>query len=273
MKIYPICVLIGASTIFLAGCISSSHKAKSESTIQPSPSSRVHIMADYVAAEKIISSRYKAQVGKKVMEPSFSPTQLQPSYCSATCDMFVPRQAVVHLKIPKVTTGTVVNSGRGATTRVDVTALSGGFESGTFNTIELQNINKLEFVPQSSSIPLKSNSQVLFNQVRDWQIVDRPKTMPLYRSQDAMLKSVTSAAKPLQAIIKEELRTGSLNQARILGRTEQMLKGKPHDVLSIVGLAPGITYHFRVVNTSISVTETISVEQCNIPVCPADFVQ
>lgn len=273
MKTYHRFSLIGGSMIVLAVLLSFGQKAYSESAIKAATSSRVHILADYVTAEKIISKRYKAQVGKKTIEPSFNQSELQPSYYIATCDMFVPRQAVVYLKIPQVATIVVPGVERKATTRVDVTALTDGFESGSFNTVELQNVNKLEFLPQSSSIPLKVNSQVLFNQVRNWQIVDRPETMPIYRSQDVMLKSVPSMAMPLQAIVKEELRTGSLNQARILGRTKQMLKGKPYDVISIVGLAPGMTYQFRVVNKALSTAKTISIEQGHIPVCPADFVQ
>ncbi len=273
MKIYRLFLLIGGSIIFLAGGLSFGQKANSESAIKVTTSSRVHILADYVAAGEIISKTYKAQVGKKTIEPSFNQSELQPSYYTATCDMFVPRQAIVHLKIPQVATIVVQGAERKATTRVDVTVLTDGFDSGSFNTVELQNVNKLEFLPQSSSVPLKINSQVLFNQVRNWQIVDRPETMPIYRSQDVMLKSVPSMAKPLQAIIKEELRTGSLNQARILGRTEHMLKGKPHDVISIVGLAPGMTYQFRVVNKALATAKTLSIEQGHIPVCPADFVQ
>ena len=273
MNISRIFLLIGGCTIFLAGFLPFSQKAISESAIKATTTSRTHILADYVAVEEIISKTYKTQVGKKIIEPSFNQAELQPSYFNATCDMFVPRQTVVHLKIPQVTSIVVHGVRRSVTTRVDVTALTDGFESGSFNTVELHNINKLEFLPQSSSVPLKVNSQVLFNQVRNWRIVDRPETMPIYRSQDVMLKSVPSMVKPLQAIIKEELRTGSLNQIRILGRTEQMVKGKPHEVISIVGLAPGMTYQFRVVNKALSTAKILSVEQCHIPVCPADFVQ
>lgn len=271
MKIQRIFLLICASTFFLAGCPSSGNKVQSESTTPVSTASRANIVDDYVPADKIISNRYKAQIGKEVIQPSLKSSQLQPSYCSATCDMFVPRQAVVYLNIPKA--GNAQKSGGEETRRIDVSAITDGFASGSFNTIELQNIDRLEFLPQSSPVPLKTDSQVLFNQVRNWQIVDRPKAMPLYRSHDAMLKSISSAPEPLRTLIEEELRTGSLNQARILGRTEQMLKGKPHDVVSIVGLAPGITYQFRVVDKILSATETISVEQCHIPVCPADFVR
>lgn len=273
MKSTKIFLLIGGSTIFLAGCLPFGQKANSESAIKATTTSRAHILADYIPAEEIISKTYKAQIGKKVIEPSFDQLKLQPSYCTTECDMFVPRQTVVHLEIPQVTTMVVQGVRRKATIRVDVTALTDGFESGSFNSVELQNINRLEFLPQTSSVPLKVNSQVLFNQVRDWQIVDRPVTMPIYRSQDVMLKSVSSMAKPLQEMVKEELRTGSLNQARILGRTEQMLKGKPHEVISIVGLAPGMNYQFRVVIKALSTVKILSVVQCHIPVCPADFVQ
>jgi len=273
MNIYRKLLFVVGSTILLAGCLSGNKKVNLESPIKVSTNSRAHIVADYVVAEKIISKTYKAQLGEKAIEPSFNQSKLQPSYCNATCDMFVPRQAVVHLKIPQVASIVAQGGRKNATTRVDVTALTDGFKSGSFNTVELQNIDKLEFLPQSSSVPLKVNSQVLFNQVRNWQIVDRPETMPIYRSQDVILKLLPSMAKPLQAVIKEELRTGSLNQARILGRTEQMVKGKPHEVISIVGLAPGMTYQFRVVSETLSTTKTISVEQCHIPVCPADFVQ
>lgn len=271
MKNYRISPLI--PIVILAVFLSLGQKANSEPATRATTDYRAHILTDKIDAPKIISRTYKAQVGKKIIKPSLDQTKLNPSYCEAICDMFVPRQAVVHLKIPKVDTIKIQGAERKATTRVDVTALADGFESGSYHTVELQNIDKLEFLPQSSSIPLKVDSQILLNQVKNWQIVDRPENMPIYRSQDVMLKSLPSMGMPLQAIIKEELRIGSLNQARILGRTEQMVRGKMHYVISIVGLAPGMTYQFRAVNEALSTARTLSVEQCHIPVCPADFVQ
>lgn len=273
MKTSRIFPLIVGSIVVFAVFLSLGQNANSQLATNETINSRVHILADNINANKVISRTYKAQVGKKTTKPSIDQSKLKPSSCDVTCDMFVPRQAVIHFNIPKANTIKTQGVERKATIRVDVTALSDGFDSGSFHTVELQNIDKLEFLPQSSSIPLKVNSQVLFNQVDNWKIVDRPEEMPIYRSQDLMLKSLPSMAKPLQAIIKEELRIGSLNQARILGRTEQMVKGKAHDVISIVGMAPGMTYQFRAVNEAISTAKTLSVAQCHIPVCPADFVQ
>ncbi len=273
MKIYRISPLVARNIIFLAVFLSFSQQVNSEPKTRAATNYRAHILIDKIDTRKIISRTYKAQVGKKTIKPRIDQSKLRPSSCDATCDMFVPRQTVIHFNFPKVDTIKIQGVKRKATTRVDVTALADGFESGSFHTVKLQNINKLEFLPQSSSIPLKVNSQVLFNQVNNWKIVNRPKTMSIYRSQDIMLKSVPSMAKPLQAIIKEELRMGSLNQARIMGTTEQMVKGKAHDVISIVGLAPGMSYQFRAVNEALSMAKTLSVEQCHIPVCPADFVQ
>ena len=275
MKTYLRSSLMSSTILTFTALLSFSHNVIADSSTPEVSLSRAHILDESVAIAKIISKTYQDQIGKSVIKPNLNQSELKQAYCVSECDMFVPRQAVLHLKVPQVDTIKAEGLVKKATTRIDVTALANGFESGTFSTIELQHVNNLEFLPQSSSVPMKSDAQLFLNKVQDWKVVNRPEALPLYQSQSVMLKSISSAPESLKTTIQEELNSGLLNQVRILGKTTQMVKGKPYDVVSMVGLAPGVTYQFRAVNKAVSLSSAnaLSVEECHVPVCPADFVQ
>lgn len=261
-----VCILV----LLTSSCIEKKKTDTQSITLNP----RISIEKKSVEAKHIISPIHTAQVGKQLLEPALVKSNLRPVSCEVTCDMFVPRQAVVHFNIPKeIAILTPTTSRTSVITRLDITAVSSGFDKGNFATIELTNIEPLSFTPQSSAIPINTEKQVLLNQVTNYQIVPRAVTLPVFRTQDIMIKEMSSMPLDAQKDIQIDISTGSLNQVRVLGRSEHMLKGKPYEVVSVVGLAPGMSYQFRVVNKSTIKANTVATEQCHIPVCPADFVQ
>jgi hypothetical protein len=230
-------------------------------------------------AETFTNQSYRAEIGKTIATPAGAPAGRagrEASTCRATCDAFVPRQPVLMVEWENDAAGTAPTpSSSGADTRIrlDISGTASGFAEGNYSTIRLSNIPAVEDVVLDPASPIPAaTGEVLLNRVEANRIVERPSEIPVFNSPDSMNQLKAGLPQDVRIAVEEDQQTGALSQVRVLGRASAPLEGESQQMVSMVGLQPGVTYRLRLVEERDSGAEKIFEQICRIPVCPADYV-
>ncbi len=237
---------------------------------------------EYVPAASFAEASSPAEIGKAMPSPSrrtLSDRKTKVMNCNFTCDAFVPRQPVLKAHWEDVTdrSGAPVAASEAAASeakiRLDITGTATGFNEGNYSTIRLSNIPARDTaVLESASARASEANQVLLNFVKEGRIIKRPPTLPVFHSTNAMAEMLPSLPADIRSAVAQDQKTGSLGQARVLGRTKEMWRGKPQQAVTMLGLQAGITYRVRVVEEQANGAQTLVESICRVPVCPADFI-
>lgn len=232
---------------------------------------------EYVPAASFAEARSRAEIGKAVPSPSgrtLSERKTKVMNCSFTCDAFVPRQPKLKAHWEDVADRSGASPAAAeARIRLDITGTATGFNEGNYSTIRLSNIPARDTAVLDSASPRASEAgQVLLNYVKEGRIIERPPTLPVFNSTNVMAEMLPSLPADIRSAVEQDQKTGSLGQARVLGRTKEMWRGKPQQAVTMLGLQAGITYRVRVVEEQANGAQTLVESICRVPVCPADFV-
>lgn len=235
---------------------------------------------DFRPADTFFNQDYLAEINKTVASPAGTPAGRvgrEASSCRATCDAFVPRQPVLMVEWENEAAGTgptPARSGVDTRMRLDISGTAAGFAEGNYSTIRLSNIPAAGAVvlDPASPIPATTGGEVLLNRVEANRVVARPPALPVFNSANVMNEVMPELPPDVRAAVEADKRTGALSQVRVLGRASTPLRGKSHQMVTMVGLQPGTTYRLRLVEEQESGAEKIFEQICRIPVCPADFM-
>lgn len=235
----------------------------------------------YESASVWIEERYLERIGLELPTPL--PNAEMPSEefaeCRFTCDPVVPRQAILEFcwgenALPAEFSGVAEAAEAAPSVRIDLSGTARGFEQGDYATIRLRDVPMLDNAARGMptlSTRLDVPGQRLLNLVRAGRIVERPVSLPIFASPRAMSESLQSLPDDVRAVIEEDRMRGMLAQVRVLGRTTEMSRGVAQDVVSMVGLQPGMVYRARLVAEAADGARTIVHSLCRVPVCPADY--
>ncbi len=230
----------------------------------------------YVPASSFAGGSSHAEIGKAVLSPgkmTLSDRKTKVINCSFTCDAFVVRQPVLkaHWEDVADRSAEVVPDSE-ARIRLDIAGTATGFNEGNYSTIRLSNIPAIDTAVLDSASPRASEAgQVLLNYVKKGRIIERP-TLPVFNSANVMDEMLPGLPADIRSAVVQDKKTGSLGQARVLGRAKEMWRGKPQQAVTMLGLQVGTTYRVRVVEEQANAAQTLVESICRVPVCPADFI-
>jgi len=224
----------------------------------------------------LIDDSYITEIGKTAISPRTAPSQAggEISVCQATCDAFEPRQPVLTVQWENVAAGTgPTPSAADNDIRLDISGTPGGFSEGNFSTVRLSNIPQLEaIVLDPASSQAIAGGEILLNRVEANSIVDRASNLPVFVSPAIMAARLPELSGEERAAVEADQQTGALGQVRVLGRASTALGGVSQQVVTMVGLQPGVTYRLRLIQEQDATAVEKFQQICRIPVCPADFV-
>lgn len=230
--------------------------------------------------DDIIEPRYRRALGQTLAAPRAAPQKpdrVELVDCRAACDAVVPRQPMLTLlwQDPMKSPGPSAPSYHDeAQIRLDVAGTPNGFDVGRFSTIQLQNMQAIgDSTPLTSAMPRPEQGQVLLNNVFDGRIVPRPENLPLFQSNYTMMQSLQSLPPDIASAVQREMQSGSLNQVRVLGRSVELRGEAEIQAVTMIGLQPGLTYRFRMVEQAADGGEVLVEQICRVPVCPADYTK
>lgn len=227
---------------------------------------------------ELIEPHYRGAIGQVVSRPKAPPSRparVERLQCHAACDAVVPGQTLFTLRWrdPVASPGPTAPAYRDdSRVRLDIAGTPQGFDAGNFSTIELRNVPFTGVgQPMTGRIPQPARGQVLLNRVEAGRIVPRPDNLPLFRSTRTMMQSLPSLPPDVSEAVQREMQAGSLSQVRVLGRSAERRRGAATQAVTMIGLQPGLTYRFRMVEQTSGGGEVIGEQSCHVPVCPADY--
>jgi len=215
-------------------------------------------------------------VGERVPPPRPPQTAvvLNPISCNFTCSPDTPRKVIAEVAWPETTALSQTDLER---SRLDVSAMSGGFTSEDFATVRL---SEVPLVRETAGRPVDmqrfkaQNPPALLQKVEKGRVALRDPRLPSKTELAAPQPSApnqTDAAEKREAIRQDDL-AGSLGQVTVIAEKIERKRAILHRVLTIEKLQPGLSYAFRVVQQRDETATAVAEEICQVPVCPADFV-
>lgn len=239
---------------------------------------------EFTPAASYVNESYRAEIGKALASPS-SPTirgetKKSVMNCHFTCDAFVPRQPILkmHWEDTSSQPGArlrVPGTDSAGTVRLDISGTPRGFKDGNYNTIKLSNIPTMEKIniEAEGGLQPSAGGQVLLNYVKNGRIIERPGSLPIFKSPDVMTKMLPTLPANVSAAVEQDQRVGSLGQVRVLGRSKEVFRGQSQETVAMMGLQPGMTYRVRVVEEQGNGAQEVVESICRVPVCPADYIE
>ncbi len=227
---------------------------------------------------KDIDVKFNSLLGQTVMRPAALATLVKEEnslICNFSCSAFVPRQAVLDLKWNEQESIQSKRLTAKGSLRLDVSGTFGGFQAQDFGTISLSDIPvKIETQKQQINRRTANQPQALLRMVRAGKVIQRTPNLPVFLSTNDFNNSIVKAELPdnMMDALRSDLVTGSLQQIRLLSKSEQTINKIVKNNVTLEGLQPGLSYRFRLVDERQNNAQVISQQACQVPVCPADFV-
>jgi hypothetical protein len=161
--------------------------------------------------------------------------------------------------------------------RLDISAVSSGFDKGDFGMVRLRDVARIEPV-LDTGIDLEASRirfpPILLKTVRSNTVVIRSSALPTaldLRSRTPFQSNIAIPQLQLDALV-QDLETGSLGQFLVLYKTSFERRSIRYNALVGEGMQPGLTYSIRLVSDASNIATTLDEDVCRAPVCPADFV-
>jgi len=237
-------------------------------------------IANLFVPAKQIDITINNQLGTIVKSPSSitkSARSDQRLICDFSCSAFIPRHVVLELNWKDKKKSS--RSGK-ADLRLDVSAMSNGFEEQNYGTIQLKKVPLANILQNTSTLKSADNNllanrpQVLLRMVEAGEVIERAPNLPIFFSNNELNKAIARRSlspSVLQAVQLDNTK-GSLQQIRLFYKPVEEAGTQVKNNLTLEGLQPGLSYRFRLVkgyqNTPVITNHLV----CRVPVCPADFV-